>query len=524
VPASELILNSQRKYAILDKDLIYFPWQNLITFLVPDYFGNSATYNYFGAGNYTINTGYTGLIVLYLAVIGAFKYWRERKVKFLVATFLLALLFALPTPLGKALFNSPIPGISLSSNTRILVFTNFSLAVLAALGISALLKKEKIHSVFFFTMPLLIILLIIFGITHFFGVNKSVSLRNMILPVGLAIFASCLIFVRERLFRSNLLRQLLVITLCLVAVFELFRYGWKYTPFSSPNLVFPKTPVLDFLDNKNGIFRVSTGNAIPMNMWIPYGFESVSGYDASYPIQWARFFDAIRGGNLDKPSYSYYAQFDQYFSPWFDLLNNKYLLTLDPSETHDISNPDLFYQIEKSQKFEKVFQDKSVVIYQNNSVLPRAFLVSDWEYVSEDQTLSVLTDPDFPVEKKIVLNVPIPLDKNQKITGEVAYESYSPEDSVIRVTTNKEALLFVSDTWYPGWNVTVDGKKSTLYKADYTFRAVLVPVGSHKVEFYFKPKSVMIGKILSFTTLILLVVLLIFERQLTLRINKNEKT
>jgi uncharacterized membrane protein YfhO len=186
-----------------------------------------------------------------------------------------------------------------------------------------------------------------------------------------------------------------------------------------------------------------------------------------------------------------------------------------------MSNPNLIYQVEKDLKFEKIFQDRSMIIYENKNVLPRAFLVSDWEYVPDKKTLSVLADPNFPVKEKIVIDTPIKLNNSQEVNGTVFFEKYSPEESVVNVSTDKDALLFVSDAWYPGWNVKIDGKKSDLYKADYVFRAALIPAGTHKVEFYFVQKSLAVGKAISLVSLVLIITLLIFERKLTLWIDKR---
>jgi hypothetical protein len=512
IPGSELILNSQRKYETLAHDLIYFPWQNLITFLAPDYFGNPATGNYFGAGNYAINSGYSGIVVLGLALIGIFQYWKKKEVKYFVCLTILALLLALPTPLAKLLFNSPIPGISASSNTRILVLANLSLSTLAAYGVSGLFKKERIVNFKVVFVPLIILLGILLW-TFLVGVNREISLRNLVLPIGFTLLMTFLVILREKYYKKRSLNFLLVIAVCTIAVIELFRYGWKYTPFSSSNLVFPETPILTFLKNDKNLFRISPGNVIPMNMWVPYNLESVSGYDAVYPIWWARLFGVITSNDSKNFSFSYYAPFDKYGSPWFDLLNNKYLLVFDPiTASGGSSDKILFNQIDNNIKFEKVFQDKSVAIFKNKNVLPRALFVSDWEIESDVESLSTLIDPNFPFREKIIIDKGTDLKKSKDVKSEVSYDLYLPERSIMTVSTNKEGFLFVSDSWYPGWRATVDNVDTPIYRADYAFRAVPVLKGVHKVEFIYDPGSLKIGKLLSLTTLVFLIGVIIFEK------------
>jgi uncharacterized membrane protein YfhO len=54
-------------------------------------------------------------------------------------------------------------------------------------------------------------------------------------------------------------------------------------------------------------------------------------------------------------------------------------------------------------------------------------------------------------------------------------------------------LLFLSDTYYPGWQALIDGKPTKIYRTDYTFRSILVPQGNHVVVFVYNPKSFSYG-------------------------------
>jgi len=68
------------------------------------------------------------------------------------------------------------------------------------------------------------------------------------------------------------------------------------------------------------------------------------------------------------------------------------------------------------------------------------------------------------------------------------------------------ALLMVSESWYPNWQVMVDGKQAELVRANYAFLGVWIPDGEHRVKFhYVRPRSVWIGAEISLGTLILLV-------------------
>jgi uncharacterized membrane protein YfhO len=60
----------------------------------------------------------------------------------------------------------------------------------------------------------------------------------------------------------------------------------------------------------------------------------------------------------------------------------------------------------------------------------------------------------------------------------------------------------VSDTWFPGWKAEVDGAGVRLWRANHAFRAVAVPAGDHRVAFRFRPRSMLLGAVVSAIALV----------------------
>ena len=54
---------------------------------------------------------------------------------------------------------------------------------------------------------------------------------------------------------------------------------------------------------------------------------------------------------------------------------------------------------------------------------------------------------------------------------------------------------------YPGWTATIDDQPTTLYPANFAFRAVLVPPGEHRVAFTLEPVMWRVGLAISAFTL-----------------------
>ena len=49
-----------------------------------------------------------------------------------------------------------------------------------------------------------------------------------------------------------------------------------------------------------------------------------------------------------------------------------------------------------------------------------------------------------------------------------------------------EGFLVLTDSYYPTWQASIDGKETKIYLTDYNFRGIIVPKGEHTVEFYDK--------------------------------------
>ncbi len=66
----------------------------------------------------------------------------------------------------------------------------------------------------------------------------------------------------------------------------------------------------------------------------------------------------------------------------------------------------------------------------------------------------------------------------------------------ISVNTKSPCWLVVTDIYYPGWSVYVDGQKNEIRRANFAFRAVRLASGDHKVSFRYEPFSFTLGLVL----------------------------
>lgn len=512
IPAVELLSLSQRVTENLSYDLIYLPWQNLIGFFAPDFFGNHATGNFWGMGNYTNNVGYTGVVALTLALSVITSIKNNRIVKSLFIILFLSLILSLPFPWTKFLYSLNLPGIGASSLTRILILSNLSISSLAAFGIENILKsnyKKMIVS----TVVVNTILVALFTYSYINLKNNilfQVSIRNLIFPI-MFMAVTFLVSVIGNIYKR--MARISTLILIIIAIFELFRFGWKYTPFSDQKLVFPTTPVIDFLSNDRNTFRSHFGEVIPMNMWSSFALSSMSGYDAVYPLTIAKYIAAANSGLATTTPMGRHGSFDNFNSKLFDLVNTKYLLTLKRDKQGNPSQSGSVTKEYATNKFTKVFEDKTVAVIKNNSSLPRIFFVSNWEnYESGERIIGRLMEDKFDVRHSIIIEEEFEqFEKSADLPKfNITNVEYKSNEIKLNLTSDKDGFVFVSDTYYPGWDGYVDGNLTKVYKADYAFRAIPVTKGDHKIVFIYNPKSFRIGKTISVSVLIALILLLIY--------------
>ena len=83
---------------------------------------------------------------------------------------------------------------------------------------------------------------------------------------------------------------------------------------------------------------------------------------------------------------------------------------------------------------------------------------------------------------------------------------FDPNSVIVKTKSAQPSILILSANHFPGWRAYVDGNFVTNLRVDYNLRGVVLPVGEHTVEFIYRPKSVLIGAVISLLTLIGLVI------------------
>jgi len=459
----------------------FIPWQNLIQFIAPDFFGNPATLNYYGIWNYGEFIGYIGILPLIMAFY-ALCFRRDKNTFIFGVAFFLSLIFALPTIFAKIPFKFDIPFLSTAQPTRLLFVTDFSLSVLAAFGLDYFISSKNKKLIFSVLGAFAVILTGLWSFVLVFhgqvltGVDLNIAKQNLIFPTILFIIVSIALSIFVLASHKKLIITLASL-LILITIFDLFRFGWKFEPFTNSAYLFPSTSVTSFLQNQKGPFRVMATDSkiLPPNFSIMYKLQTLDGYD---PLYLQRYGELMAASGRGIPDISTPFGFNRIITPQdpssrtTDLLGVKYVLSLEEI---------------KNSKLKEVFSDGNIKVYQNEMAFPKAFFVNTTFLASsKQQAINALFDLNYPLNRRAVVeNV-----QNQQLfksnwdLGDAQITDYQNDKVVINTNNPGVGFLVLTDSYYYNWHVTIDGRTTPIYLTDYNFRGIITPKGKHTVVFY----------------------------------------
>jgi len=505
LPGIELIFSSARSplsREFLLKEALLAPWQ-LIFAIVPDFFGNPATRNYFLSDTYIGKVLYVGLLPFIFSLVALLNLKKRSEIFFAVLG-LFFLLLSISSPFSGLLFSLPV--LNNLSPTQSLFLFQFSFALLAGFGLDKLLRaKFNLRNLipllfvasFFFVAGLIWLIRPAFLPAAFLE-NILVVKRNLGYSALLFIFSTFLYLLLLKL-RKGFLKQILLVVVLFFVVFDLYRFFNKITPFSPSEYIFPETNVAVFL-RQQGFDRFwGYGTArIESNYNALLGLYSPEGYDPLYPSLYGEFIRGSEDGRI-KPA----VRSDANIVPGFgrtDLTDNlsrqKVLqalsvgLILDRLEngSDEITFP--------PDKFEIVWQGDDWRVYRYKQAAPRAFLASSVSFVEDwPDFKKEFFSFEFNPQNQVVLRGPA--DVFSLGQGKVEIVSIRNNQVVIEMEADEAGVLVLTDSYYPGWKAFVDGAEIVIKRANYALRAVAVPAGKHEVIFKYQPLSFAAGRLIS---------------------------
>jgi hypothetical protein len=263
---------------------------------------------------------------------------------------------------------------------------------------------------------------------------------------------------------------------------DLLCFATGYNPSIPRELYYPTTPAIEWLKKDNSLFRVfGGGTMLPPNSAEVFGLSDARGCD----FMTVKNYEMLITGKADE---FFFYRNPETIPEAFPLLNVKYLFGETP--------------LRLSTNLYELVYSKEILIYKYKQCLDRALLVFNSQ-VEPDRaaTLDRVRSGSFDPRQVLLLEEPpAPFMKAATVPTlgteapeSVRITSYEPDVVKIDASLPRPGFLLLLDTYFPGWSATVNGRPSTIHRADYNFRAVSLPEGKSNVCFYYRPQSFRIG-------------------------------
>ena len=504
-----------------------FSPQYLITLILPNFFGNPINDTYWGDDFFWEFYPYLGFLPLILAVIAVYFKRDNKHVQFFTMLGLLSLLLALGknTPIYWLLWRF-IPGFNLfRCPSRFLFLFSFSISMLSGFGFIflreglSLFERAKIMKLIkaltVFTLLLICVVIIAsvkgqqiiqygqeimkqkyYATPHpqplnyylrkipliYLTIMKDLFTLLVLSTSTVLIFALWIKKISTRCFN---------VAVILLILLNLWSYHVMFINARSPSEIYKETAYISFLKNHCGYYRIyDAGGKILDNFQVIYKIYDIGGYNPLVLRDYLQILHCVRSLSNCRNH------------PILSLLNVKYILTTTRLD---------------GDKLKLVFHQNDVYIYENEEVLPKAFVLHNVKILPRDEIIRELKDEDFnPLDAVLLEQEQVLVDNHlawnfsNKIRKSslslVEVEHYSPTEIILKTNLTSPGFLVLSEIYYPGWEVYVDGERQTILRAYYVFRAVYLSKGQHVIKFVYNPASLRTGLYITFFALFLLTI------------------
>jgi hypothetical protein len=482
--------------------------------LVPDYYGQTTSDTLlmmpYQPGNLEESAvaAYAGVIAMLFVAPLAFWSRRQRSINlFLAALAIFGLSWILNLPIIVRVLR--LPGLNMMSHNRLVFATCFACLALAAVGLETLskgmLRWQRWHWLLVLPLALLSGLCIQRALVLPEPVATQWALkisrgekiewvqnmsqlhqvqawfRHHLLIAG-AICATGAIFWCLLGLRKPLLTRLLFPATCVALMVDLIWFTQKRQPQCDPALYYPRVPALEqTAQAKPG--RVVGYGCLPPNLASMAGLRDIRGYDAVDPANFVELLTKApqTAGNKSLsyaltqnfvPKITFFASGDIRLPPVLDMLGVRYVIFRGQPYTN--ARP--------------LFTSFDYYVVENTHALSRVFIPRQVKVVSDhDERLRELESPNFNPSETAFVETPVELP--QECRGEAEILQEIPTRVRIEARMKTAGLVVLTDLWDKGWRAYLDGQNVSVLRANNAVRGVVVPQGTHSLEFRYQPAS-----------------------------------
>lgn len=447
---------------------------NLITLFMPEFF------TYVNRGE-TFNV-YAGAVTALLACFAVF-FVRGRSSLFWKLLIVLITLVVMKTPLTYFYFL--VTGKANLSFGKLSLFIPLPLAVTAAVAGKAICSDEVMLRAFRFFAAVMSCLVLATGIAFYlrapipYPPDWDPARIVHWIRFSLVFFAViATLMLRATFLAGREQRLLFKSAVALLLCADLFYFARYYANFQNP--AFVKEPFFVH-DQREADVRAQFDARRDFRV---LGFSEGTSYNRS-----------ITGGLYSSSGY-------ESMVPYHILILYPYPNTLPRDSARHISPNSLRLLQLTSTRF--VFQEGTGGLAVPQA-LPRYSLYDAYLTVPDDRDALELMHgmrTGFEPGRQIILDTRPELEiRAGEGTGKVELLEEGLNRIDFEVSTPRNSLLLLNDTFDTGWSAAIDGRSTPVMRANYAFRAVSVPEGRHHVRFSFEASGLQRAKTVSIVAL-----------------------
>lgn len=540
LPFLELAFNSIRAGGLSYEEAITWSlnFEDLIQFFLPDPYGYWHSTEKYWTNQSWLKTIYLGIIPFALSMFFIVEKRKKTIPFFVIILISLVLSFGGNTPIYKLLFNY-VPFLNtIRYPVKFLFIFTFLISVMAGIGYDSLCRQindrhRETRRIVRGFLVFSVLAAFMWGILNFYEIPiqeflqtkgfappdynyPTINLHNL---KRLLLF--CLLFGPVLAFgwRYPKRRGIFSLTLLSLLTVDLFFANKGYYHKYDTKTFHEPSESITFLKKDTSLFRILT---TPKTTDEPMKYSKIfsgpvkmskekiaPGFNMEYRLYSIDGAEVIRLGNYERVLTLIKTSPNPDSTNLLALLNVKYLISKFEIDSKEFELAEIIG--------DKDDDECSLRIYRNLNLLPRAFLVEKYKVVdSEKEYKDILQSKTFDPQELVLLDDDPFAGQSESPTGGVGVENegviitkYEPNRIELTASLNRPKLLFLSETYYPGWKVYVDGNEGRIYRANYAFRAVALDAGSHRVVFVHKPLSVIFGGIITLLAIIATVLLFI---------------
>jgi hypothetical protein len=514
-----------------------FGWRDFIRFFLDDPFGVfTNTVDYWHNESW-LKTVYMGIMPFILSLFYFFSKDKRRTVFLVLMALSLVLALGGNTPAHRLLHHIP-PFDGLRYPVKFLFLFIFVLSLSAGFGLDRLKagversdgRTRQIVQVLFmlgFVMALLWGFLVVFHSTasHFLQIHGFTPGKFNTIPHNLHNTKRFLLFSFS--FSTFLLLYarkrcgVLPYGLALLLVLDLFLVNFGYYNTISWVAYTSKHQFVEPLQKGAGpdlyLFSRKTGEELKT---FPLDRTAMSS-------PYAGLFDLYSFGGSEVMRVGYHDAFSSLISEtpnvteakrFFDVGGIRYLISSYP-----VSDPD--FRIIDTCTVKKAptapndgmtpGPDKTVSLYEYRKYPGRFLFFSKVRFShDEKEMMRIMTERKVDLRRELVAyDERDHVVDNDRIVeapegGTVRMISYAANNVELESRSRGKGFVYSSETYYPGWKASVDGRETRIYRSNLAFRAVEVPPGVHRITFRYVPRTFFLGLMLTFLGAVLWFVLI----------------